>query len=472
MARRQPRNSSTILVIAVLVHLLLAAVLAWRLLRPDPAPEAIADARPSQTVRARQAPATEGTPVEAPAEPEGGPDEEPYPLTISTGEIRWFNSAFYEGGILQPETFWPSPDEAPLPDTEASLLLQELLDSEVGTVNWQRRQDDDWIDLQERFLDASAAEEYADPVEDPWAALIALEAERRDIQADYAERAVRWRDRYYAALERGEEPPPRPPLELKSLAEPAEAIITHHAADPVADFARLYLLQTRQSISSESYDADAALDLVLESLATTDDPLVNATALSTMLVVPALNFDLDPARRSALTDAYRTQTDPRVRLLLARLITDETFARSAWSEAGDALDEYETACAEFCYANPGHHYCRAYPQVLRMARGQASVGLGDHPDTWLGGLHRAAWHCHTTTPCDTPGCGEGLQPGGFHLGAEARWVEDRWVWSDWQPSTAEFTECMERETVVVVAPSFERPLAVRFTRWVRTPRTE
>jgi len=110
----------------MLAALLLVGLLASSFLSAPPPPRRDVEAvRPSQTRRARRAAeapkptqADEGEAEDAVAAVREPP---PYRLVVEASELRVRGRGYFDPrGFMRPSTFWPDPDEAPLPDTEWS----------------------------------------------------------------------------------------------------------------------------------------------------------------------------------------------------------------------------------------------------------------------------------------------------------------------------------------------------------------
>ena len=392
---------------------------------PTPLPT-IEGLRPGQTRRARAR--------------KPRPPQVTEPSTTLAGIVElsvYLDDTTWQPGVSRgftPETasYWPGLDEVPWPDlpsverldrvfTEALLSRegQVIMDDFLG-----QAEDDGLFDL-----DPSVANE------DPWLALLALQANTLDTVMDDLERhGLRW-----------EADADRPAVDFGTSHGLAEAIVTAHPDTAVADYASIFLLTIEQDENNAQYDPENAIDRSLALLETTDDLVLAEAALSTLHVLREQSFT-EPDVRAAVEDLL-DETSPDVALALIDAALDETLHSDPdealrWvrhrSEAVAALGERATS--------------RDREAADRLLGRLASQGVGE-ATTWQSELIAVVWDCHHDRPA--------VQ---HHQGRGA-WTTS-WVPWDWQ-ETSDFTRCLESRAGSV-AP--EAPTRVSLTITVPGPR--
>lgn len=330
---------------------------------------------------------------------------------------------------LQPETYWPLPGEAPLPDGPIGDGLQELLSDESSL------SERDWLD------DAVASGLLeVDPAEDPWAGVLALEVERR-----LARQA--WDDRYADAL-RDLEPGRmlsqralvgRP--DVAAVVELADELIDAVPDSAAAEYGRLYLLDALQSAGA----AGEARELALDMLRHTDDALVAGQAVallakaSTDHLIPLADLDALEALTASFPESIPSSN-------VAAYALDQALRRGDEKRAQDWTAYLEDILARHC--TPGRHdiECITHRDSLTEALGMLRLRDPADARTWQEGLELAAFMCSDTH-----------EPASRRVEGDARW-DGTWSWTWRRPSG--FTRCIEQEVDAAPVPE-ESSLAVR-----------
>ena len=307
---------------------------------------------------------------------------------------------------LRPDRFFPTLDEAPFPDSESAELLQAVLDGELDEA---------------AFLEAFEDEDWrpGELVDDPWAGLVALEAERlRQRAAVDAEWDVWWEH-----WEATGEPVTMPTLAYDELLGLADELVDAWPDDPVADFAQLYALHALREGAATTTDPDGALSEALDVLSWTDDRLVLEAAVG---VMSELRVTLDNEDRTLLDEVYADLEHPEARYRLARFAARDALAVGDWDDADIWTERQlaERAHTEVRKLEPAHE--------LVGRRGRLDAITGAAPSDWRSALVSAAWTCWLDGEVD-----------------EQAWrlqvrIDEGWAFGDWSESGA-LTACVEDE---------------------------
>ncbi|MCB9681976.1 MAG: hypothetical protein H6733_10950 [Alphaproteobacteria bacterium] len=410
MARRRQAVSTVLLVLA-----LLAGFAWWRLRASQggPGDDALG---PSRTERGRvrvQAPPPPRLEVPRPKAPRGA-------LTVRVGDPKRWHPAITMGwDIPQAEDYWPRRDEVPWPDLPSVDALQDLADAAARYDVF----DPHFAEALRHFLDVLPADHVIGDdamvdVDDPWALLHAMEAERvAGITAWFETDAGT----------------PRDLLDLLDGARTrAQTLVDRFGGDPVADFARLQLLELAAMDLSSNGQAPSIADpeqtaaTLQDLLDEATDPLVveAAAGVAAMLEPGALH----PDDTVAVIDAAQSRLSdlpPDLRQALARGALAQAFAIDDLDRAADWTDVLATAIPT----------ADADPEALDpavdvdAARGQLAARGRGTPATWQAELVAAVWRCHDAQPITAT------------THTTARW--DRgWQWSDLTPEDAALGTCL------------------------------
>jgi hypothetical protein len=376
--------------------------------------------RPAQTRRA-QAMLERNAPADEPASPKEAAEDEPVLIIVRLREPRLYAPGMKVIMGLRPSAFFPGTDEAPFPKGPATDRLQELLD-------WQPEQSSqDQVDaLKARFLEASAELDVNDPAmtDDPWAGLLALEAER-----------LRQRGRWSEALSDRDDSSERPRKQFDDLLSLADSLVERYPDDPIADYANIYVLHALNDSSSSAYDMDAAVVVTLDIIARTDDALVLENAVK--LLTRHQNIELDAAALDDLEQIYGELNSGLTRQLLTRICLSAAAKNGDWERFAQWTDRQQKAVFEIC-ESPDEGICSDFLREFHETEGLSSALLGREANTWQGALVAEIWSCYlrgeklTTSP----------------LTAMGAW-EDAWVWSDWSERSGLAT-CIEESAPMVL----------------------
>lgn len=397
--------------------LLLGLVIVAFLAQPGPPTPTGDGPRPGETLRGqhRLSQATPGptltdTGTPFPPVPE---DADVAVFVVITPDASWTphtNSGWWG---TAPQDYWPTPGEAPWP----------LLDSVQGMDRLaQAARDDVDGDVLLAVADDMLIEAEADGVvgafaevdpDDPWALLHAMMAERiLQVVEDWTTGSI-------TLFPDADAPPrPAPPATRRAQAH-AEAIVAGWPDAPVADYARLHLLDIASLREDSLFDPQAAADMWAEIVETTDDPLVLDAALGSIDNIdhlPGLDA-LDALDRVA---AHWSVFDNAQQVWIARFGLTQAFAhgddasRQAWFARAQA-----TAAAV-----PDDE---AWRHDLALAQGQlAARGLVPITD-WRSALVAAVWQCAVEVP-------DALITLGTWSGT--------WTWSTVDPQAHPFLDCL------------------------------
>ena len=321
---------------------------------PPPAGDETRALRPGQGARAGRARASRAEPAtDEPANPTE--DVAPVLLTIHLGDASSRYQPVHSIHMFRPARFWPTPEEAPLPEGRVPDLLQRLMDSDPK----------DSSSLTDELLRAADEEGLVgaplDLADRPWEALVALEVER-------IRRSEEWMSAIHAI---GKDDPARWELlqDLGPLQALADELCRRYPGQPVADFAGLYALHTRDDILASTHDEAAASRMALSLLAETEDPMVADHALA--LLVDSDNNTVPPEEVLAVLDAeYDGLYEPSLRTATAQLALDQVLATGDGDQAAIWLDRFQRNVTERCAdLSTGFPYCDEYRAELAAADG-------------------------------------------------------------------------------------------------------
>ncbi len=382
--------------------------------------------RPSET-RAGRGTLSRREAARRPARPEAVPDAvgsdadavEVIAIRLGTWGLPRGKTFVFDG--LHPEDFWPTPEEAPLPDDEdVTLLLDALFDG--------------YRDKEERARVAElAAARRADVLpEDPWAALLALEVERLAAEADRAA-LVRELLEQREAEGRADDTTGYEAIrtDYAALVRLAEEAAERWPGQPVEDYAALCALYAQAHPSSGVRSPDAVADLALDVLERSGDAIVRQGAL-TQLANVAADVKLGPEGLDLLLEVFDAPGDEvsyRHAISVAALesalaLGDDERAR-AWMGRHDLATDAECAPEVVAWRTGTEGWCRKTNQ----ARDNRSSWLAARgvvaPTTWQAAVGATARRCHE----------EGRALGAGEVIGRGTW-SGGWSWTDWSASSA------------------------------------
>lgn len=386
MNRRSRRRWSA----ALLLGALLGA--AWWLMPADRRPCAKLGPRPGQTDQARTRwlrPPPPQEPVVAAEEPVAEtPEIEAVPevsIVVFLPHVDVWLPLDPEVLLEQdvhPEEFWPGLDEAPWPQLWSSEAMQDLA---------TRAREDGYSKklLGPARAFVAAAEDDGlldDPVglalADPWAALVAMQAARVDAllaheaAGGFGFLAMPWDE---------------PAVDLGPSIAIAEAVEAAWPDEPVADYARLQLLEAFSDPKTVSYDPEQSLSLVREML-DSEDVVVSEAAAQRLAVL-----ELDP---NAVSDPEGVLRD--LERSLPGLSADgrflvTSFAMKVAHDAPEAADRslWAGRMAEAAEACGDGDRCTEWTTddttAALMSRMRADEGIA--ATSWIGAVRQSIHAC-------------------------------------------------------------------------------
>lgn len=237
-------------------------VLGTALASVRPAPTPTSAPAPGETIRAQRRDAhirTDGNHGKPSARPRRRNVDHPrdarvFDADTPTGAGSWSNFLTE----LQPHAFWPTPEEASLPDLPSSRLLQSLLDDEsacrLRTPGIRLRAHRKDEDASPSLVEAAARDGLLGTIPaDPWTALVGLEATRRS-----------------ALLADGD---------LGEVARWAQELLARDLPRDVVPYVELYLLN---ALSTQGEAPAKARAWALELLEASEDPIVLEEAVAAL----------------------------------------------------------------------------------------------------------------------------------------------------------------------------------------------
>ncbi len=334
---------------------------------------------------------------------------------------------------LDPSAFWPLPGDAPFPEGETAPLLQEVIAD-------PERVEDFLLAAEDEGMTADLV-----PLDDPWAVLLALEAERRfalaEYEADYADALAQLPPGTLVAAKKLFGPPP-----LGLAADLADLVVVEHPDHPATEYARLILLDALQAIDAPAEEARA---LALDMLRNTDDGLVVGQAMSLLSRGPR-GEALEGSDLDALVELFDDYPEAMEGLDVASFALDHALRRDDGPRARQWLERFEDAIARACPVDSEAPRCALH----RNNRDEVVAYVGDvapeDATDWRQAMEIAGYLCTR----DEDGWRQVTHE------VVANW-DDGWTWEAWSPSAGAYTACVE--AAVARGPEPEAPVSVRLT---------
>lgn len=383
---------------------------------------------PMASLRARRhAPAPAARPADDAVEDDADGIETTYAaVVVDVRPMEVGLRTFPKTARLDPATFWPLAGEAPFPEGATADGLQRMLADAPDAPSVPA-----WVDT--ALADGL---HVADPVDDPWAAVLALEVERRRVALDH-------RATYDAAL--AELPPGTlvaahalvgpPPVD--GLVDAADALIDAWPDAPVAEYGRLYLLDALWSAGTDD-GATEARALAIDMLRNTDDALVAGQAVSLLTRLPR-SEPLARADLDTLEELVGSFPEAVQGIDVAAYALDQALRHGDDARARRWTERLDAALYDRCDAGSPSPWCATHLDN----RDEVVALLGDRDpadaETWKQAIEIAAYRCASRLDR-------------AHRG-EARW-DGGWTWT-W-PAPDAFTACLERAADAGPVPDAER----------------
>jgi hypothetical protein len=332
---------------------------------------------------------------------------------------------------MQPDEFWPLPGQVPFPEGATADRLQDLIGDPATTA----LDNEAWVDL--------ALAEGNDPevvdVEDPWAAVLALEVARREANLNqYAA--------YQASIAAGDGPD-NGYVTAKHLVGPpdkgmqralAQDLLHRWPDHPAGDYARLYKLEA--AVTGEAGNAQDSRDLALNMLRHTEDALVVAQSISMLTklrsATPMDTRDIDLLR------VFWDQEGPSVdELLVAGFALDQAMRRDDKQRTAAWLDRYRATLERTCTDPQSTPNCDIHKNNLNEVI--AYVGDLDtrQATTWQQAFEVAGYQCARA--------GHDWK----NLPARTRAVWNAsWRWDPWDTGSSSFLSCFQAQAALGPEP--------------------
>lgn len=417
---RSARRAGAVVILAVMLG-------RWAATEPTPpAPPAGPGPAFTRAGRAALQPPTRPPPPPAP------PPAEPAPPTVEAVTVRvgtWESSGrAFVHFQFRPEGFWPAADEAPFPEGDG-------VDALIAAVHDQYR-----TTPTAAVAALTTGLRAGDLPDDPWAALVQLEAERigavEDGTAAYAAYLARhgvpdWATDpkgYREKLDSLTEPPPR--IDRSRLAELAEQARERWPDHAVADHAGLYLLDAL------GYDHPVDVgEVAIELLETSEDPIVQRAAAE-QIANAGTDAGLGAEDLDVLLGWYEAHGNAdHLTLTIAGI--DTALALGDLDRAARWMPHHHARAHEICdpekarirgFAMPAEWCAIMTSERDNRSSYLAALGHGE-PATWQAALGAVARRCHADGHAlHAPLTGDGAWSGA-------------WSWSGWSATTS-FAACV------------------------------
>lgn len=311
----------------------------------------------------------------------------------------------------------------------------------------------DWLDppegfrpgLDDELLDAIDADPELEGFDSEWMDLIDLETERLLSDEEYADQEAEVMRQLEAAvgLPDGDKEDaladlPAVSRDRSALLELASTIIDDQPLGPVADIARLYAAQALGDINSAFPSESSAAQLLLDTLASADEPQLTTQAVRTLVGLDAGELTDEDIR---LLEHSWFRVDEDVRGLLSRFLMEQHFARGDLADALMWTDqlEAEVLSGELSFSNSDE-----FQREVHHARARIGARIGQPAEHWQVGLEQAAWHCW-----EGP-AGAAVTPGQGQLQLRGAWL-DEWLLQA-RPADHPIAACILTELSDLIGP--------------------
>jgi len=326
---------------------------------------------------------------------------------VAEGPVADWSFSVDTGVSIGPQEYWPTLDEVPWPELDSAQSLQVLAAA-------LRSETDVALDPLQDFIDDADADGLLDydleaDIEDPWTALLAMQAEH----------ALAWLSTEGGAIEHARSN------------QIAEAIVADWPNDPAADYARLHLLQVANDDWSAEHDPEDAVGRVLDLIEYSEDLLVLDVAMSELSRMRSVEMGPETLAQIA---AALPEVDLDIQESIAILGMNQTVRQGLWDEATHWSELYRALIEPTCSADAGStdSLCSAQLQALGAFEARRARDAGVAPTSWRGELSTVVHVCVMERLAD----GE-LQRSGSAARAtfevDGTWQDD-WIWGDWRPS--------------------------------------
>jgi hypothetical protein len=358
--------------------------------------------------------------------------------------VVWLRSAgsgfltFPKRASLDVAATWPLPGTVPFPEGDVADVMQELLqqpDAELERL---------WVELAlEQGIDADGIDARLSP----WAAVLAMEVERRWANLDQADAYAE--AKATGVLAPGDEMDPDlllgPPAN-EGVLRLAEDLIESHPDSMAAEYARLYQLD---ALINGDGDPGEARAVATDMLHHTDDALVAGQAVSLLSRLgrgeqPLGVADLDAL--GALVDDFPESLEA---LDVAAYALDEAMRRDDGARTRGWTERLEDAVARVCGARRSPR-CDTHRDNLDDVHAYIGDRQAWEADTWKQAVALAAYACAREGHAwRVP---EGHRVVAVHDGG--------WSFGPWSPGSA-YSSCVQRGVAEGPAPERDGVLEVR-----------
>jgi len=286
---------------------------------------------------------------------------------------------------FQPSDFLPIPDDLELPDSAAADAFLALLDDE----------DPNPRDTIDDFLNAVEDDPDLQGFDEEWVDIIDLESERLltnlQYEEDEAEVLAILKDAHKlpagsAAFQSAMNLPAAQRNNANLLALTSD-IIRWDPLAPSADIARLYAAREYADYASSWTDETRATTLILDTLASSEDPAVQQQAVRLLAdlspgKLPAADIELLQHSWYTLGDGDRGQ--------LSRFLTDQHFMQENWHDAEVWSDRFE---AEILAGDITAQAQRDHLWEIGHMRARIGAHTQRVSTDWRIAIEQSAWTC-------------------------------------------------------------------------------